>query len=320
MRALSWHVVTVVDPMTRPVVEAVGSDLGEIEEIDAHGVAAAEAATGRLLDPDSPPSRHRHRTTGPYGGWPPGQHARRNPGPLACSDGRPFARAHQHWYRRWRQRTRPRQPGQLHAPARHLARRPCITRARHVLLASVSNWGAYGFTAMLEMLADRPLPALRDRRSALDARYRKSWRRGWHYRTLPTHRGHLRLRPNRPGPPPPGRHLPDLRPVQRTRPRMNPSGIPASAAGTQQQPTSQSFRGLHGRNPVFIPNAPFVIRTLPPASRATAPSVAPSSNLDHSQPGGEAGCGVFGGAGCGVFGRSKSLEGDQRWESSPRVC
>ena len=50
LRELSWHVVTVVDPMTRPVIEALGRDLGEIEEIDAVGLAQAETATGRLLD------------------------------------------------------------------------------------------------------------------------------------------------------------------------------------------------------------------------------------------------------------------------------
>ena len=164
LRALSWHVVTVVDPMTRPVVEVLGSDLGEIEEIDAQGVAAAEAATGRLLDRIRP-----HAAI-----------AIERPGLTA--DGR---------LANMRGETLDPSPvpmdGLLRVPIsigvgdggnelglgslasfmrqRRISPAPCITRARHVLLASVSNWGAYGFTAMLQMLADRPLlPAETDDR------------------------------------------------------------------------------------------------------------------------------------------------------------
>lgn len=156
LRALSWHVVTVVDPMTRPVIEALGRDLGEIEEIDADGVPQAEAATGRLLDRIRP-----HAAI-----------AIERPGLTA--DGR---------LANMRGETLDPSPvpmdGLLRVPIsigvgdggnelglgslasfmrrRRISPAPCVTRARHVLLASVSNWGAYGFTAMLEMLAGRPL-------------------------------------------------------------------------------------------------------------------------------------------------------------------
>ncbi len=156
LRALNWHVVTVVDPMTRPVIEVLGCDLGEIEEIDAHGVVAAEAATGRLLDRIRP------------------QAAIAIERPGLTADGR---------LANMRGETLDPSPvpmdGLLRVPIsigvgdggnelglgslasfmrqRRISPAPCITRARHVLLASVSNWGAYGFTAMLEMLADRPL-------------------------------------------------------------------------------------------------------------------------------------------------------------------
>ena len=156
LRALSWHVVTVVDPMTRPVIEALNRDLGEIEEIDADGIPQAEAATGRLLDRIRP-----HAAI-----------AIERPGLTA--DGR---------LANMRGETLDPSPmpmdGLLRVPIsvgigdggnelglgslasfmrqRRISPAPCITRARHVLLASVSNWGAYGFTAMLEMLAGRPL-------------------------------------------------------------------------------------------------------------------------------------------------------------------
>ena len=156
LRALSWHVVTVVDPMTRPVIEALSRDLGEIEEIDADGIPQAEAATGRLLDRIRP-----HAAI-----------AIERPGLTA--DGR---------LANMRGETLNPSPvpmdGLLRVPIsigvgdggnelglgslasfmrqRRISPAPCITRARHVLLASVSNWGAYGFTAMLEMLAGRPL-------------------------------------------------------------------------------------------------------------------------------------------------------------------
>ncbi len=156
LRALSWHVVTVVDPMTRPVIEAIGRDLGEIEEIDADSIPQAEAATGRLLDRIRP-----HAAI-----------AIERPGLTA--DGR---------LANMRGETLNPSPvpmdGLLRVPIsigvgdggnelglgslasfmrqRRISPAPCITRARHVLLASVSNWGAYGFTAMLEMLAGRPL-------------------------------------------------------------------------------------------------------------------------------------------------------------------
>ena len=156
LRELSWHVVTVVDPMTRPVIEALGRDLGEIEEIDAVGLAQAETATGRLLDRVRP-----HAAI-----------AIERPGLTA--DGR---------LANMRGETLDPSPvpmdGLLRVPIsigvgdggnelglgslasfmrrRRISPAPCVTRARHVLLASVSNWGAYGFTAMLEMLAGRPL-------------------------------------------------------------------------------------------------------------------------------------------------------------------
>ncbi|MCY3748770.1 MAG: DUF4392 domain-containing protein [Chloroflexi bacterium] len=156
LRALSWHVVTVVDPMTRPVIEALGQDLGEIEEVDADGVAQAEVATGRLLDRIRP-----HAAI-----------AIERPGLTA--DGR---------LANMRGETLDPSPvpldGLMRVPisigvgdggnelgmgslASFMRRRgispaPCVTRARHVLLASVSNWGAYGLTTLLEMLADRPL-------------------------------------------------------------------------------------------------------------------------------------------------------------------
>ena len=156
LRALSWHVVTVVDPMTRPVIEALHRDLGEIEEIDAHGIPQAEAETGRLLDRIRP-----HAAI-----------AIERPGLTA--DGR---------LANMRGETLNPSPvpmdGLLRVPLsigvgdggnelglgslasfmrqRRISPAPCVTRARHVLLASVSNWGAYGFTAMLEMLAGRPL-------------------------------------------------------------------------------------------------------------------------------------------------------------------
>ena len=156
LRELSWHVVTVVDPMTRPVIEALGRDLGEIEEIDAVGLPQAETATGRLLDRVRP-----HAAI-----------AIERPGLTA--DGR---------LANMRGETLDPSPvpmdGLLRVPIsigvgdggnelglgslasfmrrRRISPAPCVTRARHVLLASVSNWGAYGFTAMLEMLAGRPL-------------------------------------------------------------------------------------------------------------------------------------------------------------------
>ena len=156
LRNLNWHVVTVVDPMTRPVIEALGRDLGEIEEIDTQGIPAAEAATGRLLDRIRP------------------QAAIAIERPGLTADGR---------LANMRGETLDPSPvpldGLLRVPVsigvgdggnelglgslagfmrrRRISPAPCVTRARHVLLASVSNWGAYGFTAMLEMLADRPL-------------------------------------------------------------------------------------------------------------------------------------------------------------------
>lgn len=156
LRALNWHVVTVVDPITRPVLQAIGPDLGEIEEIDAHGIPAAQAATGRLLD-----RIHPHAAI-----------AIERPGLTA--DGR---------LANMRGETLDPSPvpldGLMRVPIsigvgdggnelglgslagfmrqRRISPAPCVTRARHVLLASVSNWGAYGFTAMLEMLAGRPL-------------------------------------------------------------------------------------------------------------------------------------------------------------------
>lgn len=156
LQALSWHVITVVDPMTRPVVESLGRDLGEIEEIDAVGVAQAESATGRLLDRIRP-----HAAI-----------AIERPGLTA--DGR---------LANMRGETLDPSPvpmdGLLRVPIsigigdggnelglgslasfmrqRRISPAPCVTRARHVLLASVSNWGSYGFTAMLEMLAGRSL-------------------------------------------------------------------------------------------------------------------------------------------------------------------
>lgn len=156
LRALSWHVVTVVDPMTRPVIQALGRDLGEIEEVDADGVVQAEIATGQVLDRVRP-----HAAI-----------AIERPGLTA--DGR---------LANMRGETLDPSPvpldGLLRVPIsigvgdggnelglgslasfmrrRRISPAPCVTRARHVLLASVSNWGAYGFTAMLEMLADRPL-------------------------------------------------------------------------------------------------------------------------------------------------------------------
>ena len=156
LRELSWHVVTVVDPMTRPVIEALGRDLGEIEEIDAVGVPQAEAATGRLLDrvrphaavaierpgltADGRLANMRGETLDPSPV--PMDGLLRVPLSIGVGDGgnelglgslASFMRRHR------------------------ISPAPCVTRARHVLLASVSNWGAYGFTAMLEMLAGRPL-------------------------------------------------------------------------------------------------------------------------------------------------------------------
>ena len=100
LRALSWHVVTVVDPMTRPVVEALGRDLGEIEEIDAQGVAAGRSRHRPVCWTGfAPHAAIAIERTWAYGGRPPGQHARRDPGPLARTYGRSAARTHQHWRR-----------------------------------------------------------------------------------------------------------------------------------------------------------------------------------------------------------------------------
>ena len=156
LQALNWHVVTVVDPMTRPVIEALGRDLGEIEEIDAEGVSQSEAVTGRFLDSVRP-----HAAI-----------AIERPGLTA--DGR---------LANMRGETLDPSPvpmdGLLRVPVsigvgdggnelglgslanfmrqQRISPAPCVTRARHVLLASVSNWGGYGLAAMLQMLADRPL-------------------------------------------------------------------------------------------------------------------------------------------------------------------
>ena len=161
LQQLGWHVVTVLDPMTRSVVSSLGEDLGEIEEIDVIGVHAASVATGHLLErvqPDVVIAVERPGLTAdgrlmnmrgeeldrrivPLDGL------LRGPLSIAVGDGgnelgmgaiADFLRECQ------------------------ILQTPCVTSATHTLLASVSNWGAYGLVTAFGILANRRLTPTED--------------------------------------------------------------------------------------------------------------------------------------------------------------
>ncbi len=156
LQTLGWRVVTVVDPLTRGVVTAIGGDLGVIEEIDAPGVAAAETAARAMLarlrpDVVIPIERPGLTADGRLANMrgesldPPPvvlDGLLRAPLSIAVADGgNELGMGVLAGYLR----------------ARRISPAPCVTRATHVLLASVSNWGAYGLAAMLDILTNRPL-------------------------------------------------------------------------------------------------------------------------------------------------------------------
>lgn len=153
---LGWDVVTVVDPITSPVVTAVLGELGAIEQLDASGIADAEGAVTRLVKrvrPDvviaieRPGLTEDGRLTNLRGEdldkrTVPLDHLFRVPLSMAIGDGgnelgmgtiAGFLRD------------------------RGISQTPCVTSATHLLLASVSNWGAYGLVSALEMLVQQAL-------------------------------------------------------------------------------------------------------------------------------------------------------------------
>ena len=156
LQILGWTVVTVVDPITYPVVAAVLDQFGEIEQLDVSERAAAESATAGLLKrvrPDVVIAIERPGLT--------------DDGRLTNLRGEDLDH-----------RTVP-LDGLLDAPLsiaigdggnelgmgaisgflrdRGIVQAPCVTRATHLLLASVSNWGAYGLVSALEILAQQAL-------------------------------------------------------------------------------------------------------------------------------------------------------------------
>lgn len=156
LRALGWDVVTVVDPITSPVVTAVLGEFGAIEQLDATEIAAAESAAMRLVKrvrPDvviaieRPGLTEDGRLTNFRGedldkGTVPLDGLFQVPLSIAIGDGgnelgmgtiAGFLRD------------------------RGISQTPCVTSATHLLLASVSNWGAYGLVSALEMLVQQSL-------------------------------------------------------------------------------------------------------------------------------------------------------------------
>ncbi len=152
LKALGWQIVTVACPATHAVVEALLGRLGPVELVEGESPAAARAGCERVLRTHVPDvaiaierpgvtadgrlvnmrGEQLHADTAALDAL------MQAPLSIAIADGG-------------------NEIG-MGAVAGYLARHrlvaaPCITRTTHLLLASVSTWGAYGLVAMLDLLS-----------------------------------------------------------------------------------------------------------------------------------------------------------------------
>ena len=156
LQTLGWTVVTVVDLITCPVVAAVLGQFGEIEQLDVSGKAAAKSATAGLLKrirPDvaiaieRPGLTNDERLTNLRG-----EDLDHRTVPLDGLFDAPLSIAIGDGGNELGMGTI---AGFLRD--RGITQTPCVTSATHLLLASVSNWGAYGLVSALEILAKQAL-------------------------------------------------------------------------------------------------------------------------------------------------------------------